>query len=130
MEVKSALALINSLIYKPGWSIVAEDHTNRFEGTVKLIISYPARQSEREDAAKGYPVEINPSATFPITVTDCEDDTELYRKIIGAIAQLEIHEAREFLRVHPTNWAPFHPHRVDGMKRWGSVEEDLRFGIG
>lgn len=129
MEVKSALALINALIYKPNWAISAEDHTGRFEGCVKVIIEYPARQSEREDAALGYPTDITATASFPVIVTDC-DDTALYKRVIDAIVQLEIHEAREFLRVQPTLWAPFHPHRVDGMKRWGNVEGDLKFGIG
>jgi hypothetical protein len=32
--------------------------------------------------------------------------------------------------VNQTGWAPFHPHRIDCIKRWGEVESDLTFGIG
>ena len=130
MRVESAVELVNHLIYKPGWNITAKDHRNRFEGAIQVRIEYPARNSNREKAAKGYPEEIpgGTYAEFPVIVEDC-DDTGLYRKIINKIIDIEAHEAREFLRVEPTCWAPFHPHRIDGMKRWGDVEGDLKFGI-
>ncbi|MGW3917853.1 hypothetical protein ACWEBX_41425 [Streptomyces sp. NPDC005070] len=129
MEVKSAVRLINQLVYKPGWTLEAEDNTNRFEGTVKVKFIFPAFQSERELAEEGYPSHIEGSwAEFRIVVADC-DDTELYRRVLEKIMTIELHEAREFLRVPPTFWAPFHPHRVDGMKRWGDGEGDLSYGI-
>lgn len=52
---------------------------------------------------------------------------------------IEEHEMREFLRIAPTYWAPFHPHHTDGIRRWiGSanvasewqmVIPDMHFGI-
>lgn len=128
MRVESAIELINSLVYKPGWKITAEDHRNRFEGAVKVRIDYPARDSKTEDAPLGYPHEIQTYASFPMIVEDC-DDTAVYRRIVAALIDIETHEIREFLRVAPTYWAPFHPHRIDGMKRWGDTVGDLKFGI-
>lgn len=129
MRVESAMELINSsLIYKPGWRISATDHTNRFEGTILVRIDYPARNSNRDQASDGYSEEINTYAIFPVTVEDC-DDLSLMRHVLDKIIEIEAHEAREFLRVKPTNWAPFHPHRVGGMKAWGTPEKDLLFGV-
>jgi hypothetical protein len=130
VETASAVALANRLIYKPGWQITAEDHTNRFEGTIKVRIDYPAQNSNRDQAEQGYPETIQTYASFPIVVGDCEDDATLYRRILDALVKIEIHEAREFLRVQDSFWAPFHPHRIDGMQRYGAgVLDDLQFGI-
>lgn len=127
MEVTSACTLINNLVFWPDWSFEAVDHTNRFEGTIVVKINYPARQTERAQAPE-YPTEIRTYATFPIVVSDL-DEVELCRVMIQQICCIHEHETREALRVQPTMWAPFHPHRVDGMRRWGDVAGDLRFGI-
>jgi len=124
MDVPTALDLINALVYKPGWRIFASDHRERFESTILVRIDYPCHRSERE-LAPDYTEVITAHATFPIVVGDCQEGCDLYRRIIDAIIAIEVHEAREFLRVQPTLWAPFHPHHIDGMKRWGTMEEDL-----
>lgn len=129
MEVSTALELIDTLIYKPGWTFSATDHTNRYEGSIILRIDYPARNTDR-DQAPDYPVEINTYAQEPILVADCRDVVDLCRQVLRVIDAIDEHEARESLRVAPSNWAPFHPHKVDGMKRWGCTETDLKFGIG
>jgi hypothetical protein len=135
MKPASAARLINAMIYKPGWKITATDNTHRFEGTVKVDILYPAFDSGSNalpDAwEKGYPEEIGGGAraSFNIMVADCGDDCDMYRKVIDVIMEIELHEAREFLRVLPTGWAPFHPNRADGMKRWGTPQADLLFGV-
>lgn len=134
MEIRSALDLINSLAYKPGWLFAAEDHSNRFEGTVKVTIHYPAQNSNRDKAEEGYPESIMTYACFPLVVAECAAVEDLVFQILTAIGRIEMHEAREFLRVEPTLWAPFHPHRVDGMKRWAArtgepLVSDLQFGV-
>lgn len=135
MDVTTAVEIINDQIkYKPGWTFTAEDHTNRFEGTVKVRVDYPARNSNRDQAAEDYPQEIMTYAVFPIVVSGCDSVTDLTYLILDAIIRIEVHEAREFLRVEPTMWAPFHPHKVDGMKRWSErtgdpLVSDLQFGI-
>lgn len=127
MDVASALTLLNTVVYKPGWHIEATDHTNRFEGSVRVVLHYPARNSNRDCAPK-YRDRVDTYATFAMIVSDC-DDCGIYRRLLDAIICVETHEAREFLRVAPTMWAPFHPHRVDGMRRWGDPDRDLMFGI-
>ncbi|MFF4257929.1 hypothetical protein ACFY1L_42775 [Streptomyces sp. NPDC001663] len=134
MENASAIELIHRVIYKPGWSFKARDHVNRFEGTVVVRVNYPARNSNRDQANGGYPEEITAYAEFPIVVKDSTDE-DLYAALLRVISSIEEHESREFLRVHPTGWAPFHPHRVDGMRRWAArhgkadVLADLQFGV-
>ncbi len=135
METASAVALVNNLSYRPGWTIEATDYTNRFEGSIMVKFTFPAFHTERALAAEGYPSQTDSSwAQFPIIVGDCATDDDLYFKVLQEITRLEQHEAREFLRVAPTMWAPFHPHRVDGMKRWAAkngsdVGCDFRYGV-
>ena len=134
MDVRSAVDLINnSLVYKPDWTFVATDHTSRFENTIVVRVTYPARNSNRDRAADGYLEEIETYASFPLVVRDCSDE-DLVFQVLEAIGKIELHEAREFLRLKPTMWAPFHPHRVDGMRRWSEktgepMAQDLQFGI-
>lgn len=133
MNVESAVRLVNQLVYKPGWLITATDHSMRFEGTICVRFEYPAIETGRGNAELGYPEDVRPYANFPMIVADCTDE-DLYYRILCKIREIEIHEARETLRVQPTYWAPFHPHQIDGMRRWaertgGSIEDDLRFGI-
>lgn len=128
MLVTSAVELLNRVVYKPGWEIEAIDHTDRFESAVKVCIRYPAQASERIEAADGYPRTIQARMSCVMLVGGM-DDTALYRALLAKIIEIEVHESREFLRVLPTYWAPFHPHREDGMARWGSPEQDLMFGL-
>ena len=129
MECESACRLINDLIiYEPNWKITATDHTNRFEGTIVIRIDYPARNTNRDQADGGYANPIMTYASFTIVAHECSDMTELYRQVLQRILLIHEHEAREYFRIHPTNWAPFHPHRLDGMKAWGNPASDLQFG--
>lgn len=136
MNVDSAILLVANLVYKPDWLFEATDHTNRFEGSIKVKITYPALNSNRDQASVCYPEQITTYAEFPMVVANC-DDSSLYRQIANAIVKIEEHEMREFLRVQPTYWAPFHPHRIDGMKRWNTTDHiaadqvtpDLQFGV-
>ena len=137
MLVDSAVALINSLSYKTDWHIVASDMTSRHESAVRVEVTYPAEQSERDEfPLYGTPVRGGARAAFLILVGDCQTDKDLYFRLLSEIIlPIEMHEAREFLRVAPTGWAPFHPHRVEGMHEWAkrsglaNVEHDLKFGL-
>jgi hypothetical protein len=128
MYVDSAIKLISTMVYKPGWSFEATDHTNRFEGTVHVKVHYTALNSNRDQAELGYPETIETYAQFAFHVLEC-DEADICRHMLDAIVAIETHEAREFLRLLPTFESPFHPHRVDGMKRWGALETDLQFGL-
>lgn len=128
MLVESAIELIQCLVYKVDWKFEVEDATKRYENAVKLTIHYPAQETDREDAKNGYGRDNYPYASFILMVGNV-DQIELYRKVANCILEIESHEMREFLRVKPTYWAPFHPHNEDGMKRWGTFHDDLKFGL-
>jgi hypothetical protein len=159
MYIDTAKALIGNLIYKPGWEFICEDGTSRFEGAVVLTIWYPCPDSNRDNARLGYP-DVEPCATvkngkeidagtptirpdgrarasFTLMIGDC-DDIGLYYLIDRAIAKIDDHERREFMRTKPTYWAPFHPHHADGIERWAKATGqpfehvqncDLTFGL-
>jgi len=137
MNTGTAIRLISQLQYKPGWKFEPTDNTHRYENSVAVKITYPAVDSGRENAANGYAgQEINGGAraAYPILLDRIDRDEDLYAELLRAIYDIEHHEAREFLRVSPTLWAPFHPHNTDGMERaerqgLGTLKEDLTFGL-
>lgn len=129
MRPETAIALIEGLIFKPGWTIEATDFTDRFEDTVCVCLSCDTYRFNRSDAAEGYQFQMRPQAKFLIMVGEFRDECDLYRKIIECIIDFETHESREALRVEATLWAPFHPHRHDGMLRWGTPDHDLTYGV-
>lgn len=134
MDVQSAISFVQQIIYKPGWRFDVIDHTSRFEGTIDVHITYPALDSgsnSNPDTWKdGYTTGIpgGARAAYPIIVSDT-DEIGVLRRLLNAILDIEEHEAREFLRYPHNGWAPFHPHRIDGMTRWGTVDHDLKFGL-
>lgn len=135
MNTEVAITLVNDqIVYKPGWTIRAEDYSWRMQGGILVHISFTAPSSDRDDAREGYVKMLSPlHNAFPILVEDCVTEDDLLFKLLKVIISLETHEAREFLRRKPTFDAPFHPHRVADMVRWadhdgGSVTDDLNFG--
>jgi hypothetical protein len=137
MEVSTACQLVNDLVFFPEVKLSADDHTNRFEGSIKVRIDYWAINTNK-DKAPHYNEWIETYATFAVVVHDCNDALSLYRKILNAWGMIQAHEAREALRVRSTLWAPFHPHRIDGMKAWNATADtcddtslfgDLQFGL-
>jgi hypothetical protein len=134
ITAEHAVAVINSMIYKPGWTFEPEV-SDRFENTVQVRITYPARNYNRDQAPE-YPQEINPSAVFMLPVSPCDCDESLIFEVIKLIMRIEDHEAREALRV-PTPagdfHAPFHPHNYATMCAWSArsgnpIARDLMFG--
>lgn len=137
MRVDSACRLIDMLVYKPGWEIWAENYEKRHEGALLVHIKYPANNSSREGAPEGYPEKAKPFAHFVLLVGDIQTDRELYKRLAQVLLKIEEHEMREFLRIAPTYWAPFHPHQIDGIRSWHETpnmpeyfNNDLQFGIG
>jgi hypothetical protein len=132
MEVESAVEIIQKgIVFKPEWSFEAESYTERHEGCIRLGVHYPAKMSERAEARSGYPDDIvgGALAHFVVPVAGL-DMVGLCRELLcGPIAMIDEHERREFLRVRPDFWAPFHPHRVDGQRRFGNQAHDLTFGV-
>jgi|SRR5271166_2505034 len=123
MLIETAIQLIGNIVYKPGWRIEARDNSKRFQDSICITITYPATNSDRSEAAAGFPSPIPPDgarASFCISVAAL-DDVRLYAGLVQVIMHIEEHEAREFLRIKPTYWAPFHPHNTDGIAAWATV---------
>ena len=132
MKMTDACDLINHrLVYKPGWRFEAEPHVPRFPGQVKVTVHYPAQNSNLPDAKLGYPVSIVTYAKFPIEVNTLGDKYDVLRLLVEKVMEIELHEAREFLRLPEDDWkAPFHPHSVTGISRWGApAQSDVLFGL-
>lgn len=129
MNTDTAISLVEGLIFKPGWLLEAHDFSDRFEDTVCVTLSCDTYRFNRADAAEGYQFQMRPQAKFLIMVGHMSDDCDLYRALIEKIIDFETHEIREALRVKNTLWAPFHPHKVDGMLRWGNPQHDLLYGV-
>lgn len=125
MQITTAVELIHQLVFFPGFEFKAVDHTNRFEGTVKVRVEYDAWNTNRETLRDDhYTEKIHTFAEFPLMVEDLDDEVMLYRRLMIVLMRLYEHEAREALRVKATQWAPFHPHKVNGMRRWLSTNND------
>lgn len=123
MNVNSAIALVDNIVTEPGWTFEATDYSHKFENSICVKVVYVTRNANRDQAEKGYAQEVTGEAKFAIMLDECPDDIALYYKIITkACLCIKEHEVREFFRIKPTMWAPFHPHRADGMQRWGTVE--------
>lgn len=130
MLVESAVRIINDgIVFFPGWKIHAEDFTSRHEGAVCLHIEMCSWETNRPEAMAGFPVQNHPRVTVIIQVADLEDDVALHHMVVQALIDCFIHEAREAYRVKPSGWAPFHPHTIDGMRRWGQPDKDLTYGF-
>jgi hypothetical protein len=139
MDIGEAIATVNDLIYKPGWTLSARDHSKRFEGAILVRLEYETINTNRDQAREGYPEMIKTYAEFPVVVGDCPDQLTLFRRVADNLLDVEEHELREALRYRPRDcWAMFHPHRMEGMRAWYGVRDlstaqvarDLRFGIG
>lgn len=122
MDVTTAIDLINNhLTYKPGWVFRADDWEKRFEGTVRLYVQYPARNSNSEWAPL-FAQEIQPYAHMPLVVKDIDSIATLFYRLVKIIMCIEEHEAREFLMYHATGGHDYfpvlHPHMTHTMRLW------------
>lgn len=137
MFTETAVTLVNeSLVFPPGWDVKAEDHTHRFQGTINVKVTLTeAKKSEREEAPEyNVPIPGGARSSFPLYVGDVDDIEGLVFRVIEALEEAYVHEIREFVRVAPTYWAPFHPHRGDGIQLWAKYrgtdpKRDYLFGL-
>jgi hypothetical protein len=142
MHINTAIALIEGITYKPGWTLWAEDFTKRYEETVLLHLNYSAPDTDVKYAPE-YAVFVpgGARANFAIMVGDCDDPMSLYRKVFEVLMRVEYHESREFFSVNGEYFdKPFHPHTMGGMKNWAAAQAanadadplvfaDLAFGV-
>jgi hypothetical protein len=121
----------NKLITKPGWRFVAEpDLINKHE--VWVDITYPARDSGRENARQGYRNrETEIGAYHRITFDRTTTRQDIVGQMLAGVVAVETHEWREFLRLADQDCdAPFHPHRPEGRAAWRAVKGEVTDLIG
>jgi hypothetical protein len=121
MTVARMCEQIGAIHYRPGWSFKATDYTKRFEQGCQVTVRFPAPNTNQDLAKLGYPQMIDVEANFVLRLCDCATTEDLCYQILEIIAQVDRHEAREFLRVGTDFEAPFHPHRLDGMARYARL---------
>jgi len=127
MQASRATQIIEDVVYKPGWKFEALV-SDRFEEAVTLQISYAAPNFSRENAPDYLERTMANASFMRLCTPDCTDDS-IVEWVFHCIMQVEQHEAREAFRLAPMMYAPFHPHRQDGMQRFGDPDGDLRFGV-
>jgi hypothetical protein len=129
MRTEHAIEFINNqLCFIPGWEISAESYEKRFQGMLLCHYKFPA-QNSNQNLAPTYEQEIpgKNHVTLKLEVGDARTFMEVYERVLRQIITIQTHEAREFLRIAPDWVAPFHPHKVYGMQRWGDVKGDLDY---
>lgn len=130
MTLQESIDLINSMQYRPGWTWTAEDYSKRFEATVKVMVMYGAYMTEEAYAREGYPVyKEDIRASFCLSIRETDTEEVILRMLFDKLMEIEEHEAREFFRRKSDMWAPFHPHKLESMTRYGKFGTDITFGI-
>jgi hypothetical protein len=82
-----------------------------------------------QEHAPAYSRLLEPSAAFLVPVGDIDEPVQLYDRLLkDVLLRIEEHEHREAFRVGADYWAPFHPHKTDGIKNWGDPAADYTFG--
>lgn len=135
MDIDRAIRDIETITFLPGWSVTAAP-CDRFQGVLSLTVILPVVNSSNPPEEPGDVYTIIPSFWLVINDLDEFDNPfmELMGRVLEILGDVLMHEAREFFRVGLDHWAPFHPHRVDSMKRWAtrrniSIEKDLQYGL-
>lgn len=121
-DVHAAERLASEIMYKPEWSI----YPGEIDGdTLCVFVDIYTRNSDREEARRGYPTWFTITTSITVDVSNMDRDGFL-AAIIAAIVQIEAHEAREFFRVRSDDYAaPYHPHRPEGIAAWEAVHESV-----
>lgn len=122
MEPKEAVDLINSMGFKPGWTVGARTWQERHQSSIILTVNFPAPDSSFPPEYK-IPVEGGVHGEYALLVGDCRTWDDLMRKVLTLMIEIETHEWREFLRLgaEHDHYAPFHPHTDAGMLRWAKL---------
>lgn len=132
MLPKIAVNIINGMLFRPTWQFSAVEN-DRFENGVAVTVTYEANDwgsKTNPDAWRyGYDAMVpnGARASFMITTGSMTCPEDVYRAILGIVAKIDSHEAREALRTKDGH-APFHPHNEASMALWGDVAGDLSFG--
>lgn len=137
MQVETALDIVgDQLVTAPDVTVTAEDHRHRYQDAIRVRVTLDGWATERDEIREhGRAVRrLSPWAEFAIPVGSLDSAEDLVGAILDVIAEARSHEDREHTRLRPTYWAPFHPHREDGIARWAArtgrdPQRDLTYGL-
>ena len=108
MRVASAIALMESLVYEPGWEILIQDYTHRFEYKIyrdHVLRPLPLRAGP--GCEQGYPEAIRPRASFCIPVGDIANNVGVLPGVAQQDHRLQNAQGAGVpARIKPTMWAP------------------------
>lgn len=118
MDVYEISDLVNTrgMTYKDGWRFRAYPAYSRQADHREVV-----RVNWEADVDNSSPAYVDPrprvlaSGTFEVTPGD---RTSVEDQILAGVIEAEMHETREFLRFG--GFAPYHPHRADGDRRWAT----------
>lgn len=104
-----------NIVYRPGYRFAAYPVGQQIE----LRVSFPTHNSNQADARRAYPddfIRVDYQWLDPERMTDIDG---IWAEVLTAIMEVELHEAREFLRDRLHDFrAPFHPHRDEGKNNY------------
>lgn len=127
MDTQTALRVLRSTIFKPGWQIHAVD---LYAGHVyvQFLIDTVDTSKPSSDGAFRHRVEILPPGRV-INVRNLRSVEELMFEVLKLAGMLDEHEDREFLQVRGSDgayYAPLHPHTDQGRHDWVALGGDPR----
>jgi hypothetical protein len=112
MDTTEAIAELQRVTYKPGWTFRFEDY-----GTGTVTVFYECWVDNSTPRHIDPRPQVLTDGAMLLHVQDVRSAPELHRLFLDKIhEEAELHETREFYRVDGV--APFHPHRIDGRARW------------
>lgn len=120
MDAQEFCDVINGLGYRPGWTFHAEpkpDDMNVGAANVIMTFAVDTVDTNRDCAKRGYDTPKHITDTVPVDSTVFHSSTDVAAYVLANLMELELHEAREFLRLSTEDYrAPFHPHREEGQE--------------
>jgi hypothetical protein len=131
MTPNECAVILDSLVFRPGWKFSAKTTPNNdwWGGDVELHMECTTVDTDREYARQGYNMPRTLEWDVPLDSRNYDNSDQLLGAVFVMLMQIELHEAREFLRVGSENFrAPFHPHRPEGDAAYQRqiMGEDIR----
>lgn len=117
MNTDQVFDLLDSITYKPGWTLSAERNPDGLP-LVRLNVEIETVNSDQHMALVGYPESRTLVHDVIIPANEVMDEEQIYSAILALLLDIEVHEGREFFRVGADQRAPFHPHRREGVDLW------------
>lgn len=137
MKAEEAAAIVNGMIFRPGWRLRAEPAGKDFlmsllftraelEHRIIVQASVPTVDTSyvADNGTYTVPKRMDPAAM--IDVSDLHDEADIAAALLTQlVGPFQLHEDREFLRVRAGGrWAaPLHPHTDEGIAAWQRLTE-------